>query len=565
MTKKALHRFYVIIAHLALSLLLTYPLVLKFSTDILGPPEDNLQAIWNFWWVKHALLNLGAHPYYTDYLFYPNGTSLAFHSLSLFNSLLAVPLQFFLNPIVCYNLLIILTFVLSGLGMYMLSYELTSHAPAAFIASLVFAYSPFHFAQAEHHLQVASIQFIPFFILYLIRLFEEPCIKNTLLAGMFLLLAALCSWYYLFYLGIFCIVFLIYRLAFTPPTRKSYISFIWMSIFSAVLIAPFIYPLLKEKFTGAHYFKHYMTKALVERFSADLAAFFLPSFMHPLASIPLRRLYLSLSGNAAEAVVFVGYTVLILSAYAVYKLKFKETGLWIICGLLFGILALGPRLHFMGRKIFASIPMPYELLYKIPLVNISRAPARFTVMLLFSLAVLVGYAVSRIGHSKTGGKLPLVLCGGLILFESLSLPMTICNPDIVTQSAFIQKAFSADTDDYAILELPLMKYLAGNIAMYRQTKHHKKITGGSISRLPHQAARFILTSPLKQLVENNEPLDDKFFIDLKSILIENQIKYIVYNQYLYDKISGIKLYGLLTKNFITLAKSKNGIIIFKVY
>ncbi len=562
------YKIYVASAHAALTLLLTYPLVFKLTTQVIGPAEDNLQSLWNLWWVKQAILSLHTHPYYTDYLFYPQGTSLAFHSLSLFNSLLGIPLQFIVNPITCYNILILLSFVLAGWGMYLLIYQLTGHSGAAFVASLVFAYSPYHFAHAEHHLQLSSIQFIPFFILYLIRLFERPGLKYSLIAGIFLFLAGLCSWYYLMCLVIFCLIFAVYQLigqSRAALNHRFWKQFLAMLLFSGVLIAPFIYPGLKEKFYGMRYFE----KNLSQIFSADALAFFIPPPAHPLVPVALVNLYNKFGVNTWEATVFLGYLVMLLSGYAIYKLNWSQTGLWVVSGLIFGVFSLGPRLHVMGKVIFPALPMPYWLIQRMPLFNISSAPGRFVVMVFVSLSVLAGYALEHIistGRVRglRGNGLMLWLTGGFILFEYLAVPVKLCSPDRITQAPFIEEQLANDSGDYAILELPLLDYWAGNVFMYRQTRHQKRLLNGSISRLSHKSVKFLLSTPLKELI-NDSALGDDFFTKLKPLLIKNRIKYVVLNHYLYEKSKAARLYILLNRAFKKNAGLEDRLTIFRVY
>jgi hypothetical protein len=569
------YQLYVILAHSLLTLVLTYPLVFHLTTQVVGLPEDNLQSLWNLWWVKHAILDLHTHPYYTDYLFYPQGASLVFHTLSLFNSLLSIPLQFIFNRITCYNLLILLSFVLAGWGMYLLAYQLTRHSGASFVASLVFAYSPYHFAHAEHHLQLTSIQFIPFFVLYLIKLSAQPGWKYSLLAGGFLFLTALCSWYYLLYLLVFCLIFIPYQLVIQAPqqlNRRLLGKLLAMLLFFGILISPFIYPMLKEKFYGTYYF----SKDLQALFSADLTAFFIPPPAHPLAPPYLDKLYNTLGKNPWEATVFLGYSVLLLAGYAIRKLEWNKTGVWVISGFTFAAFSLGPQLHILGETVLPSAPMPYWLIHQIPLLKMSSTPSRFVVITFLSLAVLVGYAIAYIFRELplkkilglSAERIGMALIGGLILFEYLALPVNICSPDQVTQAPFIEQQLTADREDFAVLELPLMDYWCNNIFMYRQTRHQKKMLSGRVSRLSHQAAKFLFHSPVKQLFDY-ATLKEDFFIKLKPLLIQHQIKYVILNRYLYEKIGreaeGARLIRLLDNVFKRKSQLKDDIIIFGIY
>ena len=68
------------------------------------------------------------------------------------------------NLILSYNLLFLSSFVLSGLGMYLLVRELLGERPgvtqAAFVAGLIFAFVPIRIAQVAH-IQSVSSQWMP--------------------------------------------------------------------------------------------------------------------------------------------------------------------------------------------------------------------------------------------------------------------------------------------------------------------------------------------------------------------------------------------------------------------
>src|SRR3954463_1128690 len=49
-------------------------------------------SMWSLWWTGHAVSHL-QNPFWTDYVFFPRGTSLAFHSYPFVYGLLSIPLQ----------------------------------------------------------------------------------------------------------------------------------------------------------------------------------------------------------------------------------------------------------------------------------------------------------------------------------------------------------------------------------------------------------------------------------------------------------------------------------------
>src|SRR5688500_4139219 len=59
-------------AFLALTMVLTYPLVLHFGTLLPGDYSDGWQNYWNYWWLSRAV-RAGENPYWTPLLYAPYG------------------------------------------------------------------------------------------------------------------------------------------------------------------------------------------------------------------------------------------------------------------------------------------------------------------------------------------------------------------------------------------------------------------------------------------------------------------------------------------------------------
>ena len=155
-----------------LTLVMTYPLVQRFTSAIPGDGFDGWQNTWNLWWVRQALLVEHAHPWFTDMLYAPAGVSLLFHTLNLFNGLTTLPIQLAWGLFPAYNSAVLFSFAMSGLGAYLLARTVLgprSSRLAAFAAGIIFTFSPFHIAHLLGHMQVISMEWVPFFALYLLR------------------------------------------------------------------------------------------------------------------------------------------------------------------------------------------------------------------------------------------------------------------------------------------------------------------------------------------------------------------------------------------------------------
>ncbi|MGH9461248.1 MAG: hypothetical protein ACRD1X_08515, partial [Vicinamibacteria bacterium] len=199
------HLCLVIGLFVGLSVLVTYPSILVLDTQLMGM-GDLWQHMWNLWWFDKAVTELLRSPYFTDYVYYPTGASLASQSFSEFNLMLAIPLKRLLGPVVTYNVLVLFSYVASATGAYLLCHHLTRNVHASLVAGVAFAFSPFRVSHLMFF-HVQSTQWLPFFVLSLLKLWERPRYRYSLLAGIFLALATLCTLYHLLFLVMFTSLF----------------------------------------------------------------------------------------------------------------------------------------------------------------------------------------------------------------------------------------------------------------------------------------------------------------------------------------------------------------------
>ena len=121
-----------------------------------------------------------------------------------------------------------------------------------------------------------------------------------------------------------------------------------------------------------------------------------------------------------ENFVFLGYSVIFLSALAVIRYRQNHIWFWVlICGI-FLLMSFGPELKIFGQP--TGIEMPDKLFYDtIPEWDEIRAPARFVVLANLALAVLTSYAVYGLIKDRFSSfKQQIILTsiiGFVILFE----------------------------------------------------------------------------------------------------------------------------------------------------
>jgi len=526
----------ILLVYTLLTALMTWPLVANLTTAIPGDSFDGWQNYWNLWWVKRALVDNLRNPFVTDLLYYPTGVNLYFHTLNPFNGLLTLPVQLSAGLIPAYNTVVFFSWVIGGYGVYLLTSwilggkylvlgtarqlptlqsRLSIHL-SAFLAGLIFTFSPFHMAHLLGHMQVMSLQWIPFYVLYLLRAMEQsrrsqPWLRSALMAGLFLTLTGLCDWYFVLYLFLFTglvigwhwiLAIRAWRLAIgarndtqSPlANRQSLFSYLRPPLIAGLLflllLAPILIPMIREA-TQFSFMVRPTTDLYI--FSASLADFFVPNRLHTL----FRPESFNWIGNqiapASEKTISIGYLPLLLALVAAWKDR-RRAAFWLIGAGFFLLMALGPRIH-IGNITQADVPTvaassaewtPYALLNRlIPFMRISRSVSRYALMVQLCIAVAAGlgcaaWLKSRItNHQSPNLSISLSLClliSLLILAEFWVAPYPISPPD--TPAFYTQLA--AMNEPGAVLNLP-MNYDRPGYLLY-QTVHHKPLSVAYISR-----------------------------------------------------------------------------------
>ncbi len=535
-----------LLAYLFLSLLLTYPLILKFTTHVAGDGSDDPALAWNLWWVRHAIFELGRSPIYTDYLFFPVGLNLAFYTLTYLNAFVSIPIQFVFGIIPAANLNLWLSFTLSGFGAYLLvKYLLRNESAsfarfvpvASFASGLLFAFSSNKFLYTSlGQFNIASSQWIPFYILFLFKTFDppRPSLRNGFLLGLFLLFQALSEFIFASFLILFTLAYLVYwliaqRFRIRNPSHRD--SFGSQSAIRNLTIAaitfllpmsPILAALISDTLTEGDFLQSGLGFSNI--FSGDLIGFFIPSHLHPLFGGLEAQFHFSYINF-----VFVGYLALALAALAL--LRVPRARIWGTFAALIFLITLGPTLRVNSQEFSAPF-LPFNWLLQLPFIKGNRYPSRWSVMLALCLAVLVGYGMmwllkrvashqsppepsSRIASNSllrrpsSVALVSLALCL-LLLFEHLSLPLPTSN----LQVPEIYRTIARDPGDFTVMELPLAwrngfrvtgSYRADSqapidrsfmLAQWYQTAQQHPILNGNTSRNPENKFQYFSETPV---------------------------------------------------------------------
>lgn len=523
--RKHLRNLGVLGVYCLLTILLTWPLPVRMSTHLAGDDVDVWINLWADWWTEKALTE-GLDFYTTDYLFYPHGTSLVFHSFSHVNTAVTLLLKPVIGHFAAYNLTIMATYALSGFSMYLLARYLTGHGPAAFVAGLIFAFHPYHVFQSSHPVLVTT-QFMPLFILSFLRLLHRDQltrrgrIGHVLLASLWFLLTALSSWHLMLMLAGWAFLYLLYHFLFDRKTWApgAVRRLVLLAGVTAVILLPFLRPILEEQLTRD---ASYMAVDVEEGRGNDLLALFIPNRLHPV----LGPVFLEANaeiGYTRNAPPYLGFVALGVAAIGIATSR-RKARFWWLSGLLFLVLSLGAQLNWRGDPLL-GIQLPWAR----PIISVLRHPLRLNTLVFLSLAVLTAFGVRRVHRriaacEKRWAVVTVSAIALLILFEYWVYPFPTTRPTAPP----VLDQIAREEGDFAVAHFPSGRQF-DKVYMYYQTIHGKKMIGGVVSRTPDDAQAFMESQPLLSAIQNGN-VPPTYVEERLAVLAAMDIRYILINK-----------------------------------
>ncbi|MEP0774245.1 MAG: discoidin domain-containing protein [Acidobacteriota bacterium] len=199
----------------ALTLLATWPQVLRLG-DGVKDPGDPVFNSWVLAWNAHKLERLEFADYFDANIFYPHRRTLAYSEHLFPQSLLAAPIIWATgNPVLAHNVILLMSFFTSALGMFALARRLTGATLPSLLAGVIFAFSPFTFDHLSH-VQILAAGGIPLSLLFLDRFLEHRKSRDALLFAAVFTAQILANGYYALFLSLAVGFFLLIEL----PRRR---------------------------------------------------------------------------------------------------------------------------------------------------------------------------------------------------------------------------------------------------------------------------------------------------------------------------------------------------------
>jgi len=483
------------------TLVLTYPVPLRLNSVIIGEERgDAYQYAWSLWWAKQAVLNPERGLAHLSLMNHPAGIEHPLMLTMVGVSLTAVPFSLLLSPACVYNLLILLSFVLSGLTMYWLCTELTGDHRAGLAGGFIFA---FFLNKTGHvlggHLPQVMVYWFPLYVLFLRRAIQRPGWGTGLIAALVLVPTCLIHVMHLAYfvlpvtLGVLFAAWVEMKRAFFTWRR------LWVLILVFGLAALVVVPLLLPTVSGSLEGDGCLYAPGTVFQSTDLLAFLTPSPYHPLLA-PL-----GLVPSFAEKIFYderflyerLAYPGVLTIGLALlgWIRQGRRARVWGVLGLLAAVLSLGPLLKVGNELVLyqvdghqSHIVLPYALLKQMPLLDIGRTPGRLNETTMFAVAVLASYGVAGLSSLLTRRPRVLTLLLALLLIgigvENVAIwPFPASTAEIPPA---IRQIAGKDGNG-ALLHVLMQRRWINHRALYYQTFARRPIVGGEVHRAVPEA------------------------------------------------------------------------------
>jgi hypothetical protein len=518
-----------------LTITLTWPLVVHLGAVLPHDLGDPLLNTWILWWNAHAIPL--TERWWNAPMFWPATGSMAFSEQLLGLAPITTPLQWAgASAATAYDVAFLLSFLLSALAAHALAFSLTGRRDAAFVAGLVFGFSPYRIAHLPH-LQVLTAYWMPVALLALHRYVRGGGISWLACFGAAWLLQALSNGYYLLFFPVLLAAWILWFV----PVRAAGRRLGAIGATFALSSLPLIPILLRYRQVHAMYGMERGYGEIYD-FSADVTSLLdasplmrfwkLPSYFHR----PEGELFPGLTAVLLVAIVGIGWVVnapgrartprlcatllgasILLTSVALSPLLVgpwaiviggrtlvsvgvvsKPLSLAICC--LLAAVPFEPRIYDTWRRrstmafyVLAALLMfvlslgpqarflgqpfayasPYAWLMLLPGYNGLRVPARFAMPGILCLAVASALALARL-TDRVSIPSRRVLAAAVICGVLLDgWTERLPLPALPAQVAALPGQPTTP-----VMELPLGDTEADTAAMYRAMYHHRPLVNG---------------------------------------------------------------------------------------
>ncbi len=361
----------------------------------------------------------------TTNLLWPHGISVLVDGVGPLNAILALPFWPW-GAAAAFNGTALLGIALSGWSLYALARGIGLSRGPAFVAGALFLLWPMHLIAITGHLEKLFVGMLPLTLLAGLRAFDPGRGRAWLAVPGVALLGALLQNGNQFIFAALGVAFVGVQTWLAAPVeerRPRLRRMVIAGALSLVICAPLLLALVNVMrdptlfvALGEHT-RYYSPDALSLVLPAPhqrWAAWLFPSDMHLrnyvwAPTLPALGPTEDWYGTGLETAVTIP-----LAAIALCVLAWRERAgrPWVIFGLVFAVLCLGPRLRIGGAML--PIAMPYDALQHVPGLDVMRTPGRFMMLGSIGFALAAGVGVSALMRRRPSASTAVMTVAALV-------------------------------------------------------------------------------------------------------------------------------------------------------
>ncbi len=500
------YQIFILALYVLLSIIVGWPILSNLNGVIIGQDNDIFINPWADWWTLKAIQDATISLWRTDYIFYPTGANLSFHSFSHLNTAVSLLLQPFVGVLPAFNLSIWLNYPFIGFAMYQLARYLTKSEVGSFMAGIAFAFSSHAIYQSSHPV-LLSIWCFPWATLYFLRAIEEEKRSFAFIAALFVFLGTLSSTL-LFFLMVLWFAFLTSYLWFSKQWKRPSIDILLIfAITSGITAIVIQLPLILDAVNNQN------SSFIISDGKTIVADIIAPIAPHWVVWL-WRGLYFG----------YIGIYIMLFARRSEGKIR-----IWVILLITAYLISIGPRPEILGREL--NIILPWSYLF----IPILRNMYRFNILTSMAVSILIAFGwvgiMTQI-QTERGKKIGAVLLT-LLLFADYTWPQMQYFP--VEISPFYTEYLDEVDDDVILTQLPSNRQF-DKFYLFLQTIHGRKITNGVISRAEVDTFTFIENNAILALRQTPEetPLPPENLNEALSELANINVGFIIFEKAFMD-------------------------------
>ncbi|OIO14757.1 hypothetical protein COV53_00475 [Candidatus Gottesmanbacteria bacterium CG11_big_fil_rev_8_21_14_0_20_37_11] len=545
-----------ILCFLLLTIIFTFPSIFHLKDRIIGDGGDNYQFL-AFQYLANKQVNEGRFLFgWTNYWRYPVGFDFSKSYDSTLLILLGITgYRLLEDPVVVYNLSILLLLFLNSIFSYLFFNKIFKDRFVSFIGGLIYGFSFYSLARLGGHANLIFTACFPLFLYTVLDIFNNKVDKiNWILFGISISVVYLSSLQYFLLLIGSIIVLLPILILFYPIYIKEVATLLFKEKKNFLLSITLVSILFLIFHLGR--IKSLINGNLIYPLAGILRNVELVNYIIPNKYLATNSsIFQNNSYNTIESATYFGIVeILLFVSFFLLTNNQKKLKLFLLSIFsLFMIISLG------SQKII-NITAPYFWLYRFfPFRGISE-PARFSIVAYLILTVCVLSFLKNLQIKNKQFFLFLVFI--LISFERLSIRIYLSST--LNDSGFISAVRSLESN--AVLDLPVFLWRNGSVYDLYSIYYDRSIVNGYIHWSGNTQDTMLFVNKLKRFEcdfdrdSGSDPIVNttgKYNVDLLQTLALYKITTIVFHK---DLSWGIKECDNAVKNIKSLIGSSHNLV-----